>query len=93
MEDHILVINRIGTLRRHTVQIIQNLGYKNISGFGHCREAQAKLADADKEVLIILELILVGMITMGGYLLLAHLFDIPVLRYFPSFIKRKTGED
>ena len=52
-----------------------------------------RYAGPPHRVLIILELILVGMITMGGYLLLAHLFDIPVLRYFPSFIKRKTGED
>ena len=60
MEDaqkNILVINKIITLRKLTVQALQNLGYLNIYEVENVDEAKKIISDIKDNLLVILELL------------------------------------
>lgn len=67
MEQPILVINRIGTLRRLTVQILKNLGYRNLIEVENLAQAESKIRSNNDSGIILLEL--------GGTWLKTPVFD------------------
>jgi len=67
MEQPILVINRIGTLRRLTIQILKNLGYHRLTEVENLLQAEKKLRENFSPGIILLEL--------GGSWLKTPVFD------------------